>query len=71
MSIEELMSELHKLKRADKLRAIQVLAQDLAVEEETLIPNAHYEVWSPFDSASTAKALLDMLNQSTTTSYWN
>jgi hypothetical protein len=64
MTIEELMDELHKLKRTDKLRAIQVLAQDLAVEEETLVPNAHYEVWSPFDSASTANALLDMLNKS-------
>ena len=64
MSIEELMGELHKLKRADKLRAIQVLAQDLAMEEATLIPNAHYEIWSPFDSASTANALLDMLNKS-------
>ena len=64
MSIEELMGELHKLKRSDKLRAIQALAQDLAVEEETLIPNAHYEVWSPFDSASTANALLNMLNKS-------
>jgi hypothetical protein len=63
MTIEELMGELHKLNRADKLRAIQVLAQDLAVEEETLVPNVHYEVWSPFDSGSTANALMDMLNQ--------
>lgn len=64
MTIEELMGELHKLKRVDKLRAIQVLAQDLAVEEESIIPNAHYEVWSPFDSASTANALLKMLEES-------
>ena len=71
MSIEELMGELHKLKRVDKLRAIQVLAQDLAVEEETLVPNAHYEVWSPFDSASTANALLDMLNKSEPNHYRN
>jgi hypothetical protein len=61
MTVEELMGELHKLNRADKLRAIQVLAQELAVEER-LVPNAHYEVWSPFDSASTANALMDMLN---------
>lgn len=27
MTIEELMGELHKLKRVDKLRAIQVLAR--------------------------------------------
>ncbi len=64
MTIEELMGELHKLKRVDKLRAIQALAQDLAVEEEGIIPNAHYEVWSPFDSASTANALLKMLEES-------
>ncbi len=71
MSIEELLGELYKLKRADKLRAIQALAQDLAVEEETLVPNAHYEVWSPFDSASTANALLDMLKKYEPNSHGN
>lgn len=64
MTIEELMGELHKLKRVDKLRAIQALAQDLAIEEENIIPNGHYEVWSPFDSANTAHALLKMLDES-------
>ncbi len=51
MSVEELFSELRKLKRADKLRAMQLLVWDLAVEEEALLrPDAQYEVWSPFDS---------------------
>ena len=47
-------SALRKLKRADKLRAIQLLVEDLAVEEEALfLPGAPYEVWSPLMSYGT------------------
>jgi hypothetical protein len=62
MSVEELFSELRKLKRADKLRAMQLLVWDLAVEEEALLlPGAQYEVWSPFDAPGAAEALTSML----------
>lgn len=29
-------------------------------EEEVLIANAHYEVWSPFDAAGMAETLMQM-----------
>ena len=63
MTIEELMGELHRLKRADKIRIMRVLAQDLAVKEEIIVPNAHYEAWSPLDSTTTINALLRLLNK--------
>ena len=62
MSTEELFDELRRLNRADKLRAMQVLVMELASEEDTLlIPDASYEVWSPYDASNAAQTLLDML----------
>jgi len=44
MSFQELIHELRKLNRADKLRAMQVLITELSAEEEAwLIPGATYE----------------------------
>ena len=61
-SAEAIFVELGKLNRADKLRAIRYLAETLVAEEvEPLVSGAVYEVWSPFDSAGTAKDLLKML----------
>jgi hypothetical protein len=58
-----LIDQLHQLKRADKLRVIQLLAIDLAVEENAvLVDQATYDVWSPLDSADAAVALRKMLN---------
>ncbi|MBI1282458.1 MAG: hypothetical protein GC179_30305 [Anaerolineaceae bacterium] len=34
------------------------------IKEEGVTPNVHYEVWSPFDAAATANALLKMLDES-------
>ncbi len=62
MLSNELLTELHKLNRADKLRAVQFLVHELAVEEEALLaPGMHYEVWSPYDAAGAAQTLLTML----------
>jgi hypothetical protein len=59
----ELVSTLHKLSRADKLRVIQLLVNDLAAEEEAFFTQgAMYEIWSPYDSAEAAQTLLKMLN---------
>ncbi|MCC7447717.1 MAG: hypothetical protein IT324_09885 [Anaerolineae bacterium] len=58
----ELLTQLHQLDRAEKLRAIQFLANELAAEETAIIdPSVHYEVWSPFDAAGAADDLLKML----------
>ncbi len=62
MAIDELLSELRKLNRADKMRAMQVLVIELASEEEALLsPGVHYEVWSPYDAPDTASELLRLL----------
>jgi hypothetical protein len=62
MSVEELLGELRKLDRADKLRAMQLLVMELASEEEALLlPGAHYEVWSPYDAPDAAEVLTELL----------
>ena len=62
MTLEELFTELRKLKRADKIRAMQSLIQDLAAEEDALlVPGAAYDVWSPYDAGDAAQTLLSML----------
>jgi hypothetical protein len=60
----ELLNQLHKLDRADKLRVIQMLVGDLAADEEAhFTPGATYEVWSPYDVPEAAATLLDMLEE--------
>lgn len=62
MLTHELITELQKLSRAEKLRVMQLLVNDLASEEESFfVDGAHYEIWSPYDSASAAHALNQML----------
>lgn len=61
---EQLMNELHHLDRPDKLRAIQLLINDLALEEEVnFVPGAQYEIWSPYDSAEAATILNKLLEE--------
>jgi hypothetical protein len=62
MSVEEVFSELRKLDRADKLRAMQLLVTELASGEQSMpLPSGQYEVWSPYDAASAALTLTSML----------
>ncbi|MBI5668942.1 MAG: hypothetical protein HZC41_13125 [Chloroflexi bacterium] len=45
MLSEQLVEQLHRLNRAEKLRAVQLLVNDLAAEEESLLkPGAVYDV---------------------------
>jgi hypothetical protein len=63
MISNELMDELQNLSRADKLRVVQMLVNDLATDETALLmAHTEYEIWSPYDSASAAKALMQMLH---------
>jgi hypothetical protein len=58
MSLEELIPALHTLSRADKLRAIQVLVDDLAVEEEALlVAGVEMEIFTPYGNETTAEVL--------------
>ena len=62
MSTEELFAELHKLHRADKLRAMELLVVDLAAEDDVLLGSqAYYEIWSPFDAPVAAEKLMKLL----------
>lgn len=64
MVSEQLLQELHKLNRADKLRVMQILVNDLTIEEDSILfPNHPYEVWSPTVSSEAAQALLATLEE--------
>lgn len=62
MSINELAPILLNLDRADKLRAMQLLIQELAKEEGALLSANSYAVWSPYASYEAASILLEALN---------
>jgi hypothetical protein len=63
MTLEDLLPDLLKLDRAEKLRAIQLLAHQIAVEEGSqLSPHTHYEVWSP-QGAQVARQLRELLEE--------
>jgi len=64
MVSEHLLAELHKLNRSEKLHVVQVLVNEMAEEEDILISaERQYEVWSPYDSPTTAQQLRDLLEQ--------
>lgn len=65
MSYSELLSTLQMLSRADKLKVMQLLVQELAAEEEALLlqPGAMYSVWSPYNSHNAAQKLAALLEE--------
>ena len=59
----ELVTQLRKLSSVDKLQVIQLLAAELANEENNLIKSgASYPVWSPYEAVETANIMLAALN---------
>ncbi len=64
MLTNELMQELYQLNSAEKLHVVQMLVNELAAVEDIFASDLHYEVWSPYDSADTAAALMDLLEES-------
>ncbi|MBW4447362.1 MAG: hypothetical protein KME38_10975 [Spirirestis rafaelensis WJT71-NPBG6] len=62
----DLIEQLRKLNRAGKLQVIQLLATELANEENNLIQSgASYPVWSPYDAVEAANIMLEALNAET------
>ncbi len=63
MSLLELLPNIHALPRAEKIRLIQVLAQDLAEAEadSRLEAGKDYPVWSPDRAFAAAETLLETL----------
>lgn len=65
MLSENLIHALRALNRADKLRAMQVLVTELAVEEDALlIPGATYELSTPYGNEDAAQVLAQFLEAS-------
>ncbi|MGD1937116.1 MAG: hypothetical protein ACFCA4_06140 [Cyanophyceae cyanobacterium] len=63
MPLTELLPALQKLPRPDKLRVMQFLLLEIAREENlTLVPDATYDIWSPFDSHQAAHQLTALLD---------
>lgn len=62
MLSELLKTELQKLNRAEKLRVVQMLVEQLAQEEE-LLTALQYEVWSPYDAPGAAAILTEALDE--------
>jgi hypothetical protein len=63
MTITELLSELDKLSRAEKLRVIQHLAHELESEEPIHFAS-EYEVWSPQDEGDAVATLHKLIGAS-------
>lgn len=70
MSLAEILPNIRSLPRTDRIRLIQLLAEDLASEEATmaLTSGAEYPVWSPYDSFAAADALQEFLGRQEDTS---
>ncbi|MCY2988973.1 MAG: hypothetical protein NTY19_14045 [Planctomycetota bacterium] len=65
MTLSELIPALHGLPRAEKLRAIQVLAADVAREDgdEGIASEGAYPIWSPYDAFEGAATLMRVLDE--------
>lgn len=65
MTLVEMLPTIQSLPRADKLRLIQMLALDVAREEDIAADVAEKTVpiWSPHDSTQGAATLLNVLDQ--------
>jgi hypothetical protein len=60
--LAELIPEAKSLSRVDKLRLIQLLAEELAGDEESEVKaNEPYAVWSPDSAFHAADAMLQAL----------
>ena len=64
MVSNQLLDELHKLNRVEKLKVVQLLINELAEQEaEPVVLDAYYEVWSPHDAPGAAQTLLELLEE--------
>ena len=65
MTLIDLIPELQALPRTDKLWVIQMMAAEVAREEDAGPPKAghEYAIWSPFDAFEGAATLMRVLEQ--------
>ena len=56
------LSELQRLDRSDKLRVMQFLVAELAKDDGIVLkPGAEYSVWSPYNAFEAAHTLTELL----------
>jgi len=65
MSLAELLPAVRGLGRGDKMRLIQLFADDLVRQEGSFGPGegAEYPIWSPFGCADGGEALQRLLDR--------
>ena len=64
MSLVEVLPEVRSLSRLDKIRLIQMLAQDLERTDAELIePGRSYPVWSPDQAFDAAAVMLQAIEE--------
>jgi len=64
MSLSQVLPEVQSLSRLDKIRLIQILAQDLEQNDGSIIESGRsYPVWSPDQAFTAAAALLQALEE--------
>ncbi|HEY2154117.1 MAG TPA: hypothetical protein VGH33_00705 [Isosphaeraceae bacterium] len=62
MNLGELLPAIQGLSRAEKIRLIQALADELAGEEGiTIVSGSTFPVWSPHNAHDAAETLLEAL----------
>ena len=62
MSITEMLPEVRSLSRGEKIKLIQLLAQDLERDEAEIIESDRdYPVWSPDAAFAAGAVMLDIL----------
>jgi hypothetical protein len=64
MTLTEILPSLKKLNHKEKLKAVQFLVNEIAVEEEILLESGkEYPIHSVYDSYEAGDALLKLLEQ--------
>lgn len=62
MEMTQILPELRKLKRVEKLYIMQFLVSELAQEESEIIqPGVAYPIWSPCDADDAVVTMLKVL----------
>lgn len=65
MLSNELLDELHNLNKAEKLRLVQLLVNDLTAEEGTpqLESDVTYPIYTPYGNEEAARILYEVLQK--------
>ncbi len=63
MTLTEILPSLKQLNHREKLRAVQFLVNEIAIEESLLDNTKEYPIYSVYDSFGTGDALMQLLEK--------